>query len=335
MRVEYLMGTSTGNRSLGPSALTIGTFDGVHLGHRGVIERTAELARQRRLHAVAVTFWPHPLEVVRPEAPVELLATLDERLDLFARTDLLDTVIVMPFTQALADVDPEAFLDILATFCEPRVLVEGADFALGKGRAGDIAFLRAAGERRGFAVETLEVRHDSERVSSTRIRSLVRDGNIDGATALLGHPYSIYGEVVDGDHRGRMLGFPTANLRIDARKVLPGNGVYAVRVRLPGERQAIHPAVANIGVRPTFGGEPRLLVEVHLLDATLDLYGQRLDVECVRRLRDERRFNGVAELIAQISTDTQQARDILAAHPAGGHVTDSRDLSHGAVSEKA
>lgn len=332
MRVEYLLGTSTGSVSLGPSALTIGAFDGVHLGHLRLIERTAELARRQGARAVAVTFWPHPLEVVRPEPPVELLAMLDERLDLFARTELLDTVVVVPFTQTLADADPEAFLDMLATFCEPRVLVEGADFALGKGRAGDIAFLQTAGERRGFAVETLEVRHDDERVSSTRIRSLVRAGNINEVTTLLGHPYIVYGEVVNGDHRGRLLGFPTANLRIDARKVLPGNGVYAVRVRLPGEHQASHPAVVNIGVRPTFGGEPRLLVEVHLLDATLDLYGQRLDVEFVRRLRDERRFNGVAELIAQIATDAQQARDILAAHPGRGVVTDSRDMSRGDVS---
>lgn len=325
MRVEYLLGMSTGSVSLGPSALTIGAFDGVHLGHARLIERTAELARRQGMQAVAVTFWPHPLEVVRPEPSVELLAMLDERLDLFARTELLDTVVVVPFTQTLADSDAEAFLDMLVTFCEPRVLVEGADFALGKGRAGDIAFLQAAGERRGFAVETLDVRHDGERVSSTRIRSLVRDGNITDVTTLLGHPYIVYGEVVNGDHRGRLLGFPTANLRIDARKVLPGNGVYAVRVRLPGEQQATHPAVANIGVRPTFGGEPRLLVEVHLLDATFDLYGQRLDVEFVRRLRDERRFNGVAELIAQIATDAQQARDILGAHP-------GRDISRGPAS---
>lgn len=315
MRVEYLLRTPTDNISLGPSALTIGAFDGVHLGHRRLIERTTELARQQGTRAVAVSFWPHPLEVVRPEPKVELITTLDERLDLFARAELLDTVVVVPFTQPLADSDPEAFLNLLATFCEPRALVEGVDFALGKERAGDIAFLRAAGERRGFAVEALDVRQGGERVSSTAIRSLVRAGNIDGATTLLGHPYILYGEVVNGDHRGRLLGFPTANLRIDARKVLPGNGVYVARVRLPGEQRASHPAVVNIGVRPTFGGEPRLLVEVHLLNATLDLYGLRLGVEFVARLRDERRFNGVAELIAQIAIDAQQARDLLIEQP--------------------
>ncbi|HEX8036386.1 MAG TPA: bifunctional riboflavin kinase/FAD synthetase [Ktedonobacterales bacterium] len=315
MRVEYLIGTPTGSVALGPAALTIGAFDGVHLGHWRVLERTAELARQQEMGAVAVTFWPHPLEVLQPEPPVELLATLDERLDLFTSVGLLDAVVVVPFTQALADLDPEAFLDLLATFCEPRALVEGVDFALGKGRAGDIAFLRAAGESRGFAVEVLDVRHDGERISSTSIRSLVRAGNIDEATTLLGHPYTVYGEVVSGDRRGRLLGFPTANLRIDARKVLPANGVYAVRVRLPGEERASHAAVANIGVRPTFGGEPRLLVEVHLLDVTLDLYGLRVGVEFVARLREERRFNGVAELVAQIAADARQARDLLMEPP--------------------
>lgn len=315
MRVEYLFGTPAGSMSLGPVALTIGTFDGVHLGHLQVLERAAALARQHEIGAIAVTFWPHPLEVLRPEPPVELLATLDERLDLFAYAGLLDTVVVVPFTQDLADLDSEAFLDLLATFCELRALVVGVDFALGKGRVGDIAFLRAAGERRGFAVEALNVRQDGERISSTSIRSLVRAGNIDEATTLLGHPYSVYGEVVSGDRRGRLLGFPTANLRIDARKVLPANGVYAVRVRLPGEERASHSAVANIGIRPTFGGEPRLLVEVHLLDITLDLYGLRLGVEFVARLRDERRFNGVAELVAQIAADARQARDLLMEPP--------------------
>ncbi|MGZ3583942.1 MAG: adenylyltransferase/cytidyltransferase family protein, partial [Ktedonobacterales bacterium] len=192
MRVEYLLGTLTGSMSLGSVALTIGTFDGVHLGHGRVLERTAELARQQEMRAVVVTFWPHPLEVLRPEPPVELLTTLDERLELFACAGLLDVVVVVPFTQDLADLDPEAFLDLLATFCEPRALVVGVDFALGKGRAGDIAFLRAGGERRGFAVEALDVRHGGERISSTSIRSLVRAGNIDEATTLLGHPYSVY-----------------------------------------------------------------------------------------------------------------------------------------------
>ena len=311
MRVEYLLQTPSSGISLGPAVLTIGAFDGVHLGHQRLIERTAELAHQQGIRAIAVTFWPHPLEVLRPEPPVELLTLLDERLDLLARMSGLDAVMVMPFTQAMSDSDPETFLDLLASFCEPRALVEGVDFALGKHRAGDVAFLRAAGERRGFVVEELDVRQSGERVSSTRIRSLVRAGQLDQATSVLGHAYTVRGDVIAGDRRGRLLGFPTANLRIDARKVLPGNGVYAVRVGLPAEQRADHPAVCNIGVRPTFGGEPRLLVEVHLLDATLDLYGLRLDVEYVRRLRDERRFNGIAELTAQIAADVQQARDVL------------------------
>jgi riboflavin kinase/FMN adenylyltransferase len=311
MRVEYLLGAEA-IAPLGPSVLSIGFFDGVHRGHQRLIARAAELAGRERARPVAVTFWPHPAAILRPDEAPPLLTTLDEKLALMAGLGALDTVVVIPFTPELSQRTPEAFLDLIAGFCEPRALVEGERFALGHDRAGTVAYLRELGARRGFRVESEDVRDASgERVSSSRIRSLLREGHVDEAAALLGRPYTLGGEVARGDQRGRLLGFPTANLRPDAGKALPSNGVYAARVRLPGEGAAGHAAVCNIGVRPTFGGEPRLLVEAHLLDAEMDLYGLPLALELVARLREERRFDGIEALKTQIGADAKRARELL------------------------
>jgi len=312
MRVEYLQAFKGTIQPLGPAVLTIGFFDGVHLGHQRLIARAAELAHARGAQAVAVTFWPSPLSVVRPDTTVQLLSTLDEKLALFASLGQLDAALVVPFDTETASLSPEAFLDLLASVCQPIALVEGTDFALGHKRLGTVEYLRGLGEARGFSVESYEVRDGDERVSSTRIRGLLRAGTLTDATRLLGRAYTLIGEVVTGDQRGRLIGFPTANLRLPAVKTLPANGVYAVRVRLPGETKAGHAGVCNIGVRPTFGGEPRLMVEVHVLDGSMDLYGLPLAVEFVARLRDEQRFNGIEALKAQISADVEQARSLLA-----------------------
>lgn len=346
MRVEYNLGTFA---PLGPAVLTVGVFDGVHLGHRRLAARAAELAREHGAHAVAVTFWPHPDAIVRPDTRLELLTTLGERLDLLASLGQLDAAVVIPFTEATAALDPEAFLDAIGSWCRPVAFVEGPDFAFGRHRAGDVAFLRAAGARRGFTVETLDVRDDvesgkngkigsgGERVSSTHIRSLVREGQVEAATRLLGHPYMLSGEVVGGDRRGRLLGFPTANLRLDDRKLLPALGIYAVRVRLPGETVARHAGVASIGVRPQFKSERNVLAEVYLLDATMDLYGLTIEVELVARLREERRFESVDALIAQMHRDVQQARDLLAspALPAPSSVAARSAAASGAGDEES
>lgn len=315
MRIEYALGAVA---PVGDAVLTIGFFDGVHLGHRRLIERAAHLARARSARAVAVTFWPHPLAVPQPSEPSALLSTLEEKLALLDGLGQLDATIVMPFTPQLAAQDPDAFLADLRGWSSPVALIEGPDFALGHERTGDLAYLRAAGERQGFAVEVIEARDGDERVSSTRIRRLVREGQVVEAARLLGRPYRLAGEVTLGDQRGRLLGFPTANLRPDARKVLPAHGVYAVRVALPGERAASHPAVANIGVRPTVSSEPKLMIEVHLLDATMDLYGLTIGVDLIERLREERRFDGLDALRAQIDRDARTAREILAAPTATG-----------------
>ena len=310
MRVDYLQGNVV---PVGPAVLTIGFFDGVHLGHRQLISRTAAMARERSAQAVAVTFWPAPVSVIRPDTPIQLLSTLEEKVAVLERIGELDAVMVLPFSVETSKQSPEAFLDLLAGFCRPLALVEGADFAVGHRRHGDIAYLTALGEKRGFTVEICEVQVDDNRVSSTWIRSLVQAGTLTTATRLLGREYTLLGEVVTGEKRGRLLGFPTANLRYDDRKTLPASGVYAVRVGLPGESRPSHQAVCNIGVRPTFAGEKRLVVEVHLLDGGMDLYGLHLEVAFVARLREERRFAGAGELRAQIALDVDHARAVLSA----------------------
>ena len=310
MRVEYLQGTVA---PVGPAVLTIGFFDGIHLGHRQLISRTTALARERSAQAVALTFWPSPASIIQPDTPIQLLTTLEEKVTLLGRLGELDALMVLPFSVETSKQSPEAFLDVLAGFCRPLALVEGADFAVGHRRRGDIAYLTAIGEKRGFTVETCEVQDDGKRVSSTWIRSLVQAGTLTAATRLLGREYTLLGEVVTGERRGRLLGFPTANLRFDDRKILPASGVYAVRVGLPGESRPSHQAVCNIGVRPTFTGEKRLVVEVYLLDGGMDLYGLHLEVAFVARLREERRFAGVDELRAQIALDVDHGREVLSA----------------------
>jgi riboflavin kinase/FMN adenylyltransferase len=295
-----------------PAVLAIGFFDGVHRGQMRLACRAVELARQEDAHAVLVTFWPHPLAVLRPAEPVQLLTTLEEKIEQLHLIAGLETTVVMPFTPELARLSPEGYLEALRERFELRALVEGPDFAFGRERTGNVAWLRRTGAAEGFAVETIQVEEGGARISSSRIRGLVRDGLVEEAAALLGRPYTLTGAVVRGDQRGRLLGFPTANLRLDPVKLIPGNGVYAVRVRLPGADDTATGA-ANIGVRPTFGEGSPPVVEVHLLDREIDLYGQQLSVQFAARIREERRFPGVDALKAQIAADAAQARVLLAA----------------------
>ena len=309
-----------------PAVLTIGFFDGVHRGHQHLVRHTADRAAQEGARAVLVTFWPHPLAVLRPAEPVQLLTTLEEKLELLGALGGLDTTVVMPFTPELARLSPEEYLQALQEHFALRGMVEGPDFTFGRERTGNVGWLRRVGAAEGFAVETLQVEAGGERISSSRIRDHIVAGQVEEAAALLGRRYTLAGTVVRGDQRGRLLGFPTANLRVDPVKLIPGNGVYAVRVRLPSadatseegtseEGTSGAAAVANIGVRPTFGEGSPPVVEVHLLDRAIDLYEQRLVVQFVSRLREERRFPGVEALKAQIAADAQRARALLAARP--------------------
>jgi riboflavin kinase / FMN adenylyltransferase len=320
MRVLYSLDAPI---HLGPAAVTISVFDGVHRGHRRLLERAAELAGPRGVARVALTCWPHPGAPARPEEAAGLLTTLAETLEALAATELIDATVVLPCTAELASLPPDALLERLRAWCAPVALVAGPDTDMSQDD-NLCAMLLAAGDRQGLATERLEMR-DEGPINSGRIGELVRAGEIVEAARLLGRPYALTGEVVTGDRRGRLLGFPTANLRLDEHKTLPANGVYAVRVRLPGEARALHAGVANIGVRPTFSGERKLLVEVHLLDATMDLYGLTLRVELVTRLREERRFDGVEALKVQIARDAQATRELL--------VADGRESSAGTGTE--
>jgi riboflavin kinase/FMN adenylyltransferase len=291
-----------------PVALTVGVFDGIHQGHQHLIQQTAQAAAALGGAAGMITFWPHPLEVLHPERQVRYLTMLEEKLDLLATLGTLDLVVVLPFTPTLASTSASDFIDLLMSHLRLRVLVEGADFVFGHNREGNMAYLRAYGQAHGFDVQTIDLQvADQQRISSTNIRALLADGQVEAAMALLGRPYSARGLVVHGDERGRLLGFPTANLEMDPRKILPADGVYAVRVRVDG---MIYAGATNIGMRPTVDGT-RHLTEVHLLDVERDLYGKELDVHFIARLRGERRFAGVEALQAQIAADVQQARVVL------------------------
>jgi riboflavin kinase/FMN adenylyltransferase len=291
-----------------PYALTVGVFDGVHRGHHYLIQQTARAAANMGGKAGMVTFWPHPLEVLRPTVAVRYLTLLEEKLDVLAALGTLDTVVVMPFTPALSQTSASDFIDLLRRHLNLQVLVEGSDFVFGHNRQGDMGFLTAYGEQQGFAVENISLQlADQQRISSTRIRALLAEGQVEEAAALLGRAYSARGLVVKGDQRGRLLGFPTANLEIDTKKILPADGVYAVRAAVGDE---VYNGVTNIGWRPTVDGT-RHVTETHLFDVQPDLYGKTLEVQFIARLREERRFAGIEALKAQIAEDAQQARLVL------------------------
>ncbi|MCL6608791.1 MAG: bifunctional riboflavin kinase/FAD synthetase [Geminicoccaceae bacterium] len=297
------------------AVLAIGNFDGVHLGHRAVLEAARRRATAEGSLWGALTFEPHPRELLSPESaparltPFALKAALIRALG-------ADLLIVLPFDHALAALAPEAFVaEVLAARIGARAVATGVDFRFGHRRAGDVATLARAGARHGIAVEAVEpVEVEGERCSSTAVRTHLEAGRVDRAARLLGRPHEVAGLVRPGDRRGRTLGFPTANLAPrPARVQLPGAGVYAVTARIAGEPGGRwHPAVANLGRRPTFDGEG-LRLEVHLLDGEHALYGRRLAVRFLERLREERRFASPAELVEQIARDCAAARRVLGA----------------------
>lgn len=299
----------------GPSAVTIGVFDGVHRGHQHTIRRAAERARRGGYRTVAVTFDPHPAAVVGAGAP-PALQTLDQRTDALGAAGA-DLVVVLGFTRALSQLSPSAFVErVLAGPLGTRAVVVGANFRFGHRAAGDVDGLRRLGEEHGFEVESVgldEISVAGEEVSSSAIRAAVRGGDVAWARAALGRPFEVVGRVVRGDGRGRSIGVPTANLAVVDGLVEPGTGVYAGTARLVaadrggGERLG---AVVNVGTRPTFDGTTTT-VEAHLLDVDLDLYDRDLAVALHERLRDERRFDGVDELVAQIRRDIDTARVAL------------------------
>ncbi len=290
------------------ACITIGNFDGVHVGHQLLIARTREKARARGLESVVLTFEPHPERVlVGPDTP-PFITLLDQKLELIGAQGV-EVAVVMEFTRELAAVSPEEFVRLYLVEClNCRELVIGYDYAFGKGRKGNYELLAALGAQHGFGVERLgPVMLDGAVVSSTRIRDLVQAGKVWEAMPLLGRFYIVQGEVVHGrDRGGKLLGFPTANLKL-VDELFPATGVYAVWAELDGR---IHPAVANIGYNPTFGNTA-LSVEAHLLDYSGDLYGRAVRIHFVQRLRSEQKFSGLDELKARIAQDIQLGRQIL------------------------
>jgi riboflavin kinase/FMN adenylyltransferase len=301
-----------------PIAITIGNFDGIHLGHQRLLHEVVAMAQTLECQPVMVTFAPHALMVIRPELNILCLTTLKEKLALAKQYGGVKDTIVIHFTPEVAAQSAEDFMQSLCTRFTIRGLIVGSDFSFGHNRMGNVAFLEEYGRQHDIQVRALALEQaDQTRISSTRIRSLVGEGKIAEANALLGHPLVLGGIVEHGDERGRLLGFPTANTHTDAHQLLPINGVYAVRASIHNgntsdleEVSTVYNGVANIGIRPTFNGKDRL-VEVHLLDVNLNLYDEYLRVEFIEYLRGEQRFSGVEALKDQISLDVQQARQIL------------------------
>ena len=291
-----------------PTVLTIGSFDGIHRGHQYLISRVINRAKETGAASALVTLHPHPKVVLRPESPLQYLSTIEERLDLLTPLGL-DYAVVFPFSLELSQIRARDFVQLLLDHLNMKEIFCGADFALGYKREGNVEFLRALGQEKGFSVTVVEPqKFDGEIMSSTHIRQSIAEGDLESATRSLGRYPSLRGRVIKGDQRGRQLGFPTANLAVAERRLVPADGIYAVRAKI-GEQW--FGGAASIGIRPTFGGGHRT-VEVYVLDFDGDLYDQVIEVQFIKRLRPEMKFDNVQALIAQMQQDVAQARRVLA-----------------------
>jgi len=289
------------------TALTIGVFDGVHLGHQHLVQKLKQNAAAENLLSGVVTFRHHPRLVLSPGIELTYLTSLSERIRLLTSLGV-ELIATLSFTPELAQLGAREFVSLLQRQLKMRRLVIGPDFALGRGREGDTCALQVLGQELNFRVEVVPVKvWQGEVVSSTAIRRALSQGDVARATQLLGRHFRLAGQVVRGDERGKMLGFPTANIVPDPEQALPADGVYAVRAFLSGR---VYNAVTNIGIRPTFGGSRRL-IEVYLLDFQGELYGHELEIELVERLRGEIRFATADELKAQIMRDVEKTRTLL------------------------
>ncbi|MEM9081319.1 MAG: bifunctional riboflavin kinase/FAD synthetase [Verrucomicrobiota bacterium] len=289
-----------------PLFLALGVFDGVHIGHQAVIEPVVEAAREQGGLAGVVTFEPHPVRVLAPErAPKRILASLEHKERLMGEMGV-DVVVVVEFSREFANRSGDDFLGMLSEAGDLRMLSMGADWRFGRGREGDVGLLRAFGEREGVEIVAREaVMRDGERVSSTRVRQALRDGNLGAVEGMLGRRYSVMGEVVRGRQLGQQLGFPTANI-VAENELLPPEGVWVVEANWEGEWKR---AVANLGRRPTVDESGERSLEVHVLDWEGDLYGKVVEVRFVVFLRGEQKFGSVEELKEQIARDIRAARE--------------------------
>ncbi len=291
-----------------PSVVTIGVFDGIHRGHQALIRRLVKDAHAAGRLAVAITFFPHPDILLRGLQGRYYLHTPQEKAELLGELGI-DAVLTLAFNDELRHVRAADFVDALVDRLQLASLWVGADFAMGYQREGNVDFLRAQGLAKGFDIEVVElVLVDGEVISSTAIRQALEAGQVEQARDWLGRGYSVTGEIIHGEKRGRSIGIPTANVSVWSEKVIPANGVYAGWATLGDERFM---AMTNVGVRPTFDGQG-VTVEAHLLDFNREIYGETLTVSFETRLREEKRFNGIQELIAQIHADFEAGRAYLA-----------------------
>jgi len=303
----------------GPTVATLGNFDGVHKGHQAVLATVVGRARAEGARAVAVTFDPHPVAVLHPDRAPQIITGPQQRLDLLAATGL-DAVLVMEFTREFALWTPERFVvDVFVKALGASVVVVGEDTRFGVRNSGDVNTLRQIGVEHGFEVLALQDIGEGGRWSSSRVRALVTSGDVVTATEILGRPHRVCGEVVHGDHRGRELGYPTANLSQESAGLTPADGVYAgwlIQPTLPGSDPDHRlPAAISIGTNPTFEGTQRR-VEAYVLDRTdLDLYGETVAVEFVERLRATEKFDSIDGLLAQMADDVERARMVLTSIP--------------------
>jgi riboflavin kinase/FMN adenylyltransferase len=291
--------------------LSIGVFDGVHLGHRHLISKLVKLAHKQELLSGVVTFSPHPRELLSPKTRLSYLTTVSERENLL-KNEGVDLVVTLSFTHELARLTAREFVILLQKQLNMKGLVIGPDFALGKNREGNIDTLHTLGEELGFSVTVVSPEKiNGEVVSSTAIRNALAEGDVPKATRLLGHPFSLQGKVTRGDHRGTGMGFPTANLDVNAKQAIPLEGVYASWAYVEGKK---YQAVTNIGRRPTFGDNNERTIESYMLNYNHDLYGKEVKIEIIQRLRAEKRFDDIEELKKQITQDVKQGTKILDAH---------------------
>ncbi len=289
--------------------LTIGSFDGVHLGHKALVERAVKHAKRYKIPSVVLTFFPHPSVILRDRQPAFYISSPDEKAKLLGNLGV-DQVITQKFSKELSSMRASDFLDELQSHLNPRVICIGEDFTFGYQREGSRRFLEKSGALRGFQVEVQPpILVGGEVVSSTRVREALRAGDVTRVETYLGRPFIIPGRVIRGANRGKSIGFPTANLQLWEERAYPRRGVYACLARLD-EKEWL--SVTNIGVRPTFDDDHNApVVEAHLLDFDGDLYGKEIELAFITRLRDEQRFSSVDALKAQITRDVDKSRTIL------------------------
>jgi riboflavin kinase / FMN adenylyltransferase len=292
-----------------PAVLTIGVFDGVHLGHQALIRSVVESARDKGVAAVALTFDPSPRAVLRPDLPLAYLTPLDEKLRILEQLGLDETVVV-PFTKELSQLEAPDFIAWLRRYMPFVDMWEGEGFALGHGRTGNTDVLAQLGKQHGYTLNIAPlVEVEGEPVSSTRIRKALSDGEVRLAATLLGRPFEVSGTVVTGSRRGRELGYPTANLDLPPNKAIPADGIYASWAVRPSTGEVL-PSLTSIGIRPTFENDERL-VEVYIIDFDADLYGETLATQFVQFLRPQQRYSSIEPLIEQMQRDEANARGTL------------------------